>query len=224
MKTFKTALLAAALSSAYGSTIFYSGDLRANATITNCGGVCMLAPSDSDATWAQWAGISIPFTLLTPTSVNAITFGFGGGTSATGSVVVAGGFEPYLSLFNSTGQFLMSTFNGINCPSGAGSAGGNCFDVKLDAGLLASGSYTLVLSAYSNMSLAENLGSGLLIDGLTGLGNLGVNENLNYGLDLNILAPVAATPEPGGASLLLCSAILMGWKLSARRRAASPIG
>lgn len=222
MKTFKTVLLASALSTAYGSTIFYSGDLRANATITNCGGVCMLTPGDSDATWAQWTGISIPFTLLTPTSVNAITFGFGGGISATGSVVVVGGFEPYLSLFDSTGEFVTSTYNGINCPAGAASVGGNCYDVKLDAGLLTTGSYSLVLSAYSNMSLAENLGSGLLIDGLTGLGNLGVNENLKYGLDLNILTPIAATPEPSAAVLLLCSAILMGWKLWARRRATSP--
>jgi PEP-CTERM motif len=202
-------LVLATISAAQANAIFYSGNLRANANITGCGLACTLAVGDTDVTWAQWAAFSTPFTLVNPGAVNAITFGYAGGTSATGAVVVAGGLEPYLSLFDASGNFLMSTFNGINCPPGAATVSGNCFDVELDAGTLAAGSYTLVLSAYQNMSSAENLGTGKLADGMSGLGNLGLNENLNYAFDLNISGQPAPVPEPGTMMLVLAGVALV---------------
>jgi len=206
-------LVLATTSAVQADAVFYSGNLRANANITGCGSACTLAVGDTDATWAQWAAFSAPFTLVNPGTVNAITFGYAGGASATGAVVAPGGLEPYLSLFDASGNFLMSTFNGINCPPGAGMVSGNCFDVELNAGTLAAGSYTLVLSAYQNMSSAENFGSGTLADGMSGLGNLGVNENLNYAFDLNISGQPAPAPEP--ATMLL---VLAGVALVAVRR------
>ena len=213
------ALALATISAAKANAIFYSGNLRANANITSCGLACNLAVGDTDPTWAQWAAFSTTFTLVNPGAVNAITFGYAGGTSATGAVVVAGGLEPYLSLFDASGNFLMSTFNGINCPTGAATVSGNCFDVELDAGTLAAGSYTLVLSAYQNMSSAENLGTGTLADGMSGLGNLGPNENLNYAFDLNISGQPAPVPEPSTMMLVLAGVALVAaksWRWSGR--------
>lgn len=207
--------------SALGSTVFYSGDLRNNANITACGTGCTLTAGDSDATWAQWAGFAVNFNLASAASVDAITYGFGGGTSATGATVAAGGLEPYLSLFDSTGQFVASTYFGTTCPAGAHAVGGNCFDVKLSTAAIAAGSYTLVVTAYENMSSAEDLGSGLLSDGLTGLGNLGTGESLAYAFDLSSAALTSgpgSVPEPGSQTLFLSGVTLLGWRLAARRR------
>jgi hypothetical protein len=136
--------------------------------------------------------------------MQAITYSYGGGTSKTGPIVAAGGLEPYLSLFDSTGGFLASTFSGPLCPPGANTVGGNCFDVSLDGGLLAPGTYEIALTAFDNMSLAENNGPPLLLsDGFTGLGNLAPGENLTYAFDV-ILAGGSGpgVPEPATGWLL----------------------
>jgi hypothetical protein len=200
---------------AWPGVLYFAGDLRTNGNITACGVGCTLSPGDSDGTWAQWAAFSVPFTVVAPSTMNAITFGYGGGTSDTGAVVLAGGLEPYLSLFDSSGNFLASTFSGITCPAGAGMVGGNCFDVELDGGLLKTGTYTLVLSAYMNMSLAENSGVGLLSDGFTGLGNLGANESLAYAFDINL---TSTTPEPGSLAGLATGLALLALRLRTVRR------
>jgi hypothetical protein len=136
--------------------------------------------------------------------MQAITYSYGGGTSKTGPIVAAGGLEPYLSLFDAGGDFLASTFFGTTCPAGANTVGGNCFDVLLDGGFLAPGTYQIALTAFDNMSLAENNGLPLkLTDGFTGLGNLAPGENLKYGFDV-ILAGGSgpSVPEPATRWLL----------------------
>jgi hypothetical protein len=216
------ALAAVALAApAFGDTTFYSGNLRTNGNITTCGAGCALSPSDSDAAWAQWAGYSVSFDLTAAADVTAITYGYGGGTIATGPTVSAGGFEPYLSLFDSSGNFLDSTYDGTTCPAGAASVNGNCYDVELDAGTLNAGTYTLVITAFENMSFAENLGTGTLADGFTGLGNLNGTENLNYAFDLNVAGsapppPPPTVPEPASIILLLTGTAFTS--LAARRK------
>ena len=190
------------------NVIFVSGNLRTNATVTDCGSGCTLGPSNTDAEWAQWAAAVTSFTVSAPTPMEAITYSFGGGTSLTGALVPAGGLEPYLSLFDSGGNFLASTYFGTTCPPGANSVGGNCFDVSLDGGTLLPGVYQIALTAWENFSLAENYGSGHLSDGFIGLGNLGANENLNYAFD--IILP-ANTPEPAslGLAAIGCGLLLV---------------
>jgi hypothetical protein len=74
--------------------------------------------------------------------------------------------------------------------------------------VLAAGSYTLTLTAFENLSFAENLGTGTLADGFTGFGTLGSGENLSYAFDL--VVPDVATPEPGsGALLSVCFAAIL---------------
>ena len=185
-------------------TLFFSGNLRTDATVVDCGLGCTLGPSDTDGAFAQFAAVVDTFTLPTASTVTAITYSYAGGTSLTGAVVAPGGLEPYLSLFDGAGNFLASTF-AAGCPPGANTIGGNCFDVLLNAGTLGPGTYQIALTSWENMSFAENLGTGTLADGFTGFGNLGANENLNYAYDVVIQSTTAA-PEPGTAGLLLLAA------------------
>lgn len=209
------------------NVIFVSGNLRTNATVTDCGTGCTLGPSNSDGDYAQWAAAVTQFTVFTTTTMEAITYSYGGGTSLTGHVVPAGGLEPYLSLFDAAGNFLASTALATTCPPGANSVGGNCFDVSLDGGTLTPGTYQLALTAFENQSQAENPGGGLtLSDGFDGLGNLFPGENLNYAFDIILPSNVTPTPEPGTFALLaaVCGLSLAGKWLSRRLPAGCFVG
>jgi hypothetical protein len=192
------------------NVILFSGNLRTDATVIDCGSGCTLGPSSTDADYAQWAAVVNTFVVTTATPVEAITYSYGGGTSLGGTSVLAGGLEPYLSLFDSAGSFLASTFAGVTCPPGAHSVGGNCFDVLLDGGTLSPGTYQIVLTAFENMSFAEN-GGLTLADGFTGLGNLAAEENLNYAFD--VILP-AGVPEPASAALFAVGSAVLVWRKS----------
>jgi hypothetical protein len=202
-----TLLLAGAAASAKADVIFYSGDLRTDANVTSCGGGCTLGPGNTDLEYANWAVATYSFVVNTTTTVQAITYGYAGGTSLTGAIIPGGGLEPYLSLFDSSGNFLTSSFTGT-CPATANTIGGNCFDVQLDTTpLLQPGTYTIALSAWENMSFAENLGTGTLADGFTGLGNLNPGESLDYAFDVILPGniPPGSAPEPGTGLLVMAA-------------------
>ena len=182
------------------NVLYFYGHLRTDANVTSCGAGCTLGSPNTDGDYGQWAAVVDTFTVYTTTTMQAITYSYGGGTSLTGASVPAGGLEPYLSLFDSGGNFLASTFFGTTCPAGAHPVGGNCFDVLLDGGTLTPGVYSIALTAFENMSIAENNGPPAhLSDGFTGLGNLAAGENLNYAFD--VILPTN-TPEPGSLAML----------------------
>ena len=193
-------LLTACLASSAGaSTISFTGNLRTDANVTACGSGCTLDPSNTDGDYAQYAAVVDKFSVASTTSVYALSFSYGGGTNGAGTTIAQGGLEPYLSLFDSGGNFLESTFFGTTCPTGAhtNSVSGQCYDVELNPITLGPGSYRIALSAFENLSFAENLGTGKLADGFTGLGNLAAGENLNYAFDVVLGSSVPApTPEP----------------------------
>ena len=183
----------------------FTGDLRADATFNSCGSGCTLDASNSDFDYAQWAAVKRDFTVATSSSVQAITFSYGGGTNGNGMAIGAGGFEPYLSLFEASGNFLASTFFGTTCPPGANTnpVSGQCYDVLLDAGVLAPGNYAITISAFENLSFAENTGAGTLADGFTGLGNLAPGEDMHFAFDVDLTpATATAVPEPASSALL----------------------
>lgn len=192
---FLATLLATLCLPLRADVIFFSGNLETDANVIACGSGCTLDPGmNVPGDYAQWAAVVYDFHVTTTTPMEAITYSFGGGTSMTGASVVAGGFSPYLSLFDASGNFLASTFNGTECPSGANTFNGSCDDVLLNGGVLAPGNYQIALTAFENMSLAENVGSGTLADGFVGLGNFDGNT-LNYAFDL-VLSNQVTTPEP----------------------------
>jgi len=182
MRTLSTVALCFCLSAAIApaATISFVGDLR-----TDCDFGCDTLASDGE--YAQFAAVLESFTLAAPSSAVAVTFSYGGGANGNGTIIPAGGFEPYLSLFDNAGNFLASTLFGETCPAGAGFYQGSCYDVKLDMGALAAGTYQIAISAYMNLSLAENNGPpSTLSDGFTGLGNLWEGEDLHYAFDVII--------------------------------------
>lgn len=183
---------------ASANTISFTGNLRDDATVLDCGLGCTLGPADTDADFAQWAAAVYSFSVATPSSMQAVTVSY-----------ALGGFEPYLSLFDASGDFLASTFFGTNCPAGAqiNPASGDCFDVLLDGGTVGPGSYQIAISAFENLTLAENFGSGALADGFAGLGNLASGEDLHYVFNVT-LTPVSPVPEPSFTWLAGAAAVL----------------
>lgn len=138
-----------------------------------------------------------PFTLSAPATVTVQSWGYGGtlsapgGTNANGAVIPPGGFDPYVSLFSGTGStatFVASNDDGL-CPPGTVAAG-SCFDSTLTRNLQA-GAYTLAVSSFLNMSLAENYGTGNLGDGFVALGSFGVRSNA---FAVDITGPAVVTP------------------------------
>lgn len=194
--------LSLAVPSAKADTLSFTGNLRTDAAA----GTCVGCTNNGD--YAQYAAVIRTFTLSTASAVSAVTFGYGGGVNAAGATIAQSGFESYLSLFDATGHFLSSTYFGTTCPAGAktNTSLGGCYDVKLDAGVLAAGMYQIALSAYENLSYAENLGTGTLADGFTGLGNLYPGEDLHYAFDVtytpSVTPPPSPVPEPASITLL----------------------
>jgi hypothetical protein len=184
---------------AQAETISFIGNLATDATFLPPG-----SGPFTDGDYAQWAAVVQSFEVDSTSTMEAITFSYGGGTNGNGAVIAEGGFEPYLSLFDASGNFLASTFFGTTCPPGANTNtnSGSCFDVQLDGGTLAPGDYQIAISAFENMSFAENLGTGTLADGFTGLGNLADGEDLNYAFDV-VLTSTATVPEPSATFLLV---------------------
>lgn len=186
------------LAAANAETISFTGNLRTDANVIACGSGCTLDASNTDADFAQLAAVVDDFTVTTDSDMEAITFSYGGGVNGAGTTIAQGGFEPYLSLFDSIGDFLASTFFGTTCPAGANTntLSGQCYDVSLNGGDLAPGTYQIAISAFENLSYAENLGAGTLADGFTGLGNLADGEDLHYAFDV-VLTSSSPVPEPG---------------------------
>jgi hypothetical protein len=199
------------------ATISFTGDLRADATFVSCGVGCTLDAGNSDGDYAQYAAVVRSFNVPVASAVQAVSFSYGGGVNGAGTNILEGGLEPYLSLFDASGNFLASTFFGVTCPPGAivNTVTGNCFDVLLDVVNLEPGNYQIALSAYLNMSLAENLGSGTLADGFSGLGNLPAGLDLHYAFDVILDSP-AAIPEPESYALTI--AALLGIYLLRKSR------
>jgi hypothetical protein len=202
---------------ASASVLSFTGNLRTDATFTSCGTGCTLGTANTDADFAQWAAVVKLFHVSTPSTMQAITFSYGGGTNGAGMNIAQSGFEPYLSLFDATGNFLASTFFVTLCPPSAhtNTVSGQCLDVRLDGGALTSGNYQIAISAFENLSSAENLGSGKLADGFTGLGNLAQGEDLHYAFDV-ILQNSSPVPEPAHLGLIGGGALLV--LLAGRKR------
>lgn len=112
------------------------------------------------------------------------TWGFGGGLNAASALIPAGGFDPFVGLFQGTGPtafFLDGTADNLSnytsepsaCPPAGlvtiGSVTGQCGDVNLQFTGLAAGDYTVLLSDANNLPVALFETTGFLGDGFSDL-------------------------------------------------------
>jgi hypothetical protein len=191
--------------SLFAGVISLTGNLQTDAT------VLPPFPASTVADYSQWAAVVQDFHVGSTSSMEAMTFSYGGGTNGSGMLIAPNGFEPYLSLFDAAGNFIASTYFGTTCPAGAHTNAdtGDCFDVELDGGILAAGDYKIAISAFENMSFAENFGSGTLADGFTGLGDLAEGEDLHYAFDITLepSSPTSPVPEPLPGAMVALTAL-----------------
>lgn len=132
-----------------------------------------------------------------------------GSVNVASTGYVLGGIDPYFTLFSSTDR-ATATFRDSNYLHALSVGGDFTQDV-----LLSAGSYTLAIGVFENMSLAENLGSGVLADGFTALGGPGFLGDGRYNFTVTLLN-TTSVPEPGGAALVLTAACAVLW--AGRRR------
>src|SRR5581483_9348833 len=104
------------------------------------------------------------FSLLTAGSIDLLTWSYGGGINAAGDTIAAGGFDPYLSLFDASGaQLLTAVDDNGSCPP-LHAANGNCFDAELALPLPA-GAYTVALTESGNFPNGPTLADGFSASG-----------------------------------------------------------
>jgi hypothetical protein len=187
----------------------------------------------------------ITFTLALPGSVTLQTYGFGGGVNGAGNTILAGGFDPFVGLFQGTGSaalFLDGTADNLSnytsepaaCPPAGlvniGSVAGQCGDVRLQFNSLAAGAYTVVLSDADYVPNAVYETTGYLGDGFSDLtgGSLPFQtcfdasdcntDSTNWAIDITTSGViVTAAPEPASLGLAVVgfALVLVG---SVRRR------
>jgi hypothetical protein len=162
------------------------------------------------------------FTLTSPATIELQTWGFGGGTNASGQIISAGGTDPFVGIFFGTGasasiltdgsgnpygtsvdQSNYGNPNFLGCPpAGAPVIGGSpqCGDVTMTIASLSAGAYTVILSDGQYIPLAV-FDNGTLGEGFS---------DLTGGGFCNVLINGVACPNISGAYALDITGIPTG--------------
>ena len=104
------------------------------------------------------------FTITRPGTVLIRTWSYAGGVNSTGAQIEAGGFDPSLSLFDSTGLLLATNRDGGCGKVAADPVTASCWDAFV-AAPLPSGTYELVLTESENTPFGPHLADPFVYDG-----------------------------------------------------------
>ena len=99
------------------------------------------------------------FRVETESTVTLRTYSYAGGTQADGTVIEAGGFDPILSLFDSTGTLIAIGDDDETGTVAQDPTTSQAYDSLIEV-LLGAGTYTLALTQYNNFSNTTNLADG----------------------------------------------------------------
>jgi len=91
------------------------------------------------------------FTVGSATTVTLKSYSYAGGVQADGNVVSAGGFDPILALFDSTGAFIANNDDGGEPDVGMDPVTGSVYDTFLQV-VLNPGVYTVAVTQYDNFA------------------------------------------------------------------------
>lgn len=102
------------------------------------------------------------FAVTTAGTVSFYTTSYAGGTNVDNSVTGPGGFDTYLSLFDSSGALIFTNDDNINAETDPTT--GNARDAGIDQ-FLDAGTYQLVITQSDNVPIGPNLSDGFSHDG-----------------------------------------------------------
>ena len=109
--------------------------------------------------------------LAAPAAVDFRSYGYAGGTTATGAMAPRGGFDTILTLFSASGVFIDDNDEGAGVATDPTT--GLAADARITTNLTA-GNYLLALTQYDNFS------NGNLADGFVETGNSNFTANPNF--------------------------------------------
>jgi len=147
------------------------------------------------------------FTIANNVALYDLVVSFGGLVTIQSIGFVAGGVDPYFTLFK--GADGSATVLDSNYLQAFSTGGDFVYSVAL-----AAGAYKIALGAFANMSFAENTGAGYLADGFVGLG-----DPSSFGDGSYRLVVTSAVPEPTTWALLAMGLVMLSARILARRPA-----
>jgi hypothetical protein len=158
------------------------------------------------------------FSLASGGNLTAYTTSYGGGSNLDGTMTAAGGFQSALTLYDASGNYVMSQWP-MSPVAKTDPTSGIIGDSYLTASNLMAGSYILVLTDWQNQqpATATNLSNGFNGPGGTSfLDVMGNARTANYALNLTVAGTPTATPEP--ATFWLAVPALLAAAVFGRKR------
>ena len=151
------------------------------------------------------------FTISATSNVTAFTTSYGGGTNLDGTVATPGGFQPNITLYTSTGDFVTS--QAVSSPlAKTDMSTGLALDGYLADTGLAPGSYIVTLTNWLEQQppTATNLSDGFVnYGGSTFTDVNGNTRDASYALNLST-SGASTVPEPASIWLLVSGLVLAG--------------